>query len=394
MTSDVPRQKLCEIVARYGQSVYEDPRKCEGLLRDFCGGYRREIYALVNALRERTAEDLLSASEGVPQEVLAARLAKRLEDFRGLDKELAYWAVVSWGLALGRFSLDETEKRRKQEEKQKQAEKIKKEREQLRLRSEQEKESRLREDERKKIEAERLRLQQEAKRNEEEHRKLEEERRIRQEEESKRGEEERRRLQEARKRKQRLVGAIAVSAVLVVGGSAALWKWQEWKAAEQARIQAEQAKVKAEQDRLKFLKARMEAEAKLKQDRDRQLILQRQWEQQQRDLIEKNRRPPPNVREPQRPVWQDWGTPVEQQPRPREWERYKQSETDRLKQQGENEQRRLAEINRRRQEQEDRRRQAELDQQRRLQEAQDRAEQQKRDRVIQEGLRALERFVR
>jgi hypothetical protein len=109
MISDVPRQKLCEIVGRFGKSVADDPRRCEGLLRDFCGGYRREIHALVNALKEKTVEELLSASDGVPQEVLAARLAKRLEDFRGLDKELAYWAVVSWGVALERFSLDEAD---------------------------------------------------------------------------------------------------------------------------------------------------------------------------------------------------------------------------------------------------------------------------------------------
>ncbi|MGB7950362.1 MAG: hypothetical protein WCH75_21960, partial [Candidatus Binatia bacterium] len=99
MISDIPRQKLCEIVVRYSRSVCDDPRRCEGLLRDFCGGYRREIFALVNALRERITEDLLATSEGVPQEILLARLAKRLEDHRGHDQELARWAVESWGVA-------------------------------------------------------------------------------------------------------------------------------------------------------------------------------------------------------------------------------------------------------------------------------------------------------
>lgn len=122
MVSDVPRQKLCEIVGRFGKAVADDPHRCEGLLRDFCGGYRREIHALVNALKEKTAEELLSASDGVPQEVLAARLAKRLEDVRGLDKELAYWAVLSWGVALGRFSPAEAESRDKEEEELKEKE--------------------------------------------------------------------------------------------------------------------------------------------------------------------------------------------------------------------------------------------------------------------------------
>jgi hypothetical protein len=154
MVSDVPRQKLCEIVSRFGKSVADDPQRCEGLLRDFCGSYRREIYALVTALKEKTAEELLSASDGVPQEVLAARLAKRLEDFRGLDKELAYWAVVSWGLALGRFSLDEIDKTEDERED--------KEREPLRSQREAERQS----DELPPIEAERERLGEELQREE------------------------------------------------------------------------------------------------------------------------------------------------------------------------------------------------------------------------------------
>ncbi len=99
-----PRQKLCEIIARYGHSVCEEPRRCEGLLRDFCGGYRMEIHVLVSALKDRIAADLLSASDGIPGEVLLARLAKRLEENLGLEKEVARWAVESWGLALGKLS--------------------------------------------------------------------------------------------------------------------------------------------------------------------------------------------------------------------------------------------------------------------------------------------------
>lgn len=107
MISEIPRSKLCEIIRRFGKETAEDPRKCEGLLRDFCGGYKREIHALVNALREKTAEELIAASDGLPHEVLVARLAQRLEDIRGLDRELAQWAVISWGIALGRFAARE-----------------------------------------------------------------------------------------------------------------------------------------------------------------------------------------------------------------------------------------------------------------------------------------------
>jgi hypothetical protein len=80
------------------------------LLRDFCGGQRREIYVLVSALRERIAADLLAASDSLPREVLVARLAKKLEDNLGLDKDVARWAVESWGLALGKLTAADLKK--------------------------------------------------------------------------------------------------------------------------------------------------------------------------------------------------------------------------------------------------------------------------------------------
>ena len=76
--NDLPRQKLCEIVARHGRSIADQPRRCEGLLRDYCGGCRRAIAGLVSALEDRAAADLLAASAGLPREVLPTRLAQSL----------------------------------------------------------------------------------------------------------------------------------------------------------------------------------------------------------------------------------------------------------------------------------------------------------------------------
>ena len=104
MTDLLPREKLCELIATYGQTLCDDPRRCEALLRDLCAANRREIRALVSALRERVATDLLAASEGVPREVLRARLTQRLQDNLGLAEEIARWAVDSWALALGKLS--------------------------------------------------------------------------------------------------------------------------------------------------------------------------------------------------------------------------------------------------------------------------------------------------
>ena len=102
--NDLPRQKLCEIINRYGHSLCDEPLRLEGLLRDFCGQYRREISVIVGALRERVAADLLSSQHTIPLEILFTRLTNRLQDNLGLAENVAQWAVESWALALGVIS--------------------------------------------------------------------------------------------------------------------------------------------------------------------------------------------------------------------------------------------------------------------------------------------------
>ncbi len=102
--NELPRQKLCEIIVRYGRSLCEDPQRCEGLLRDLCGQYRKELSALVSALKEGIPAELVSSQNNVPIVVLLARLAKRLQENCALDETAAKWAVESWALALGVIS--------------------------------------------------------------------------------------------------------------------------------------------------------------------------------------------------------------------------------------------------------------------------------------------------
>ncbi len=96
-----PRQQLCQLIAQYGRSLSEDPRRCGALLKDYCGQYKREIFVLVNALENRVATELINASAGVPESILLSRLSKRLEDELGLAETAAKWAVETWALALG-----------------------------------------------------------------------------------------------------------------------------------------------------------------------------------------------------------------------------------------------------------------------------------------------------
>ena len=42
MAAEVPREKLKELIEKNGDGLFQDRDRCEGLLKDYCGGYRRE----------------------------------------------------------------------------------------------------------------------------------------------------------------------------------------------------------------------------------------------------------------------------------------------------------------------------------------------------------------
>lgn len=113
--NDVPRQTLRKLIAKYGRDLCSDAGRCEGLLRDLCGAYRREINILISAQKDRVPLDLLAAHNSVPRELLLTRLTKRLEDQLALTEEAARWAVDSWALALGVMTEEEAEARRRKQ---------------------------------------------------------------------------------------------------------------------------------------------------------------------------------------------------------------------------------------------------------------------------------------
>ncbi len=102
MATELPREKLKELIEKNGDSLIQDRDRCEGLLKDYCGGYRREISALVGALEERVPLELMSSWQtAMTPEAMHARLVQRLEDNRGLAPEIATYAVDTWSYALG-----------------------------------------------------------------------------------------------------------------------------------------------------------------------------------------------------------------------------------------------------------------------------------------------------
>ena len=102
MATEVPREKLKELIEKNGDGLFQDRDRCEGLLKDYCGGHRREISAIVGALEERIPVELKSSWQtAMTPEAMRARLVQRLEDNRGLAPEIANYAVDTWSYALG-----------------------------------------------------------------------------------------------------------------------------------------------------------------------------------------------------------------------------------------------------------------------------------------------------
>ncbi len=96
-----PHQVLGHLVQSYGRELLDDPRRVEGLLRDYCPSRRREISALVAAQKEHVATEFITFQGQIPPSVLVARLARRLHEQVGLTEELSQWAVSCWAVALG-----------------------------------------------------------------------------------------------------------------------------------------------------------------------------------------------------------------------------------------------------------------------------------------------------
>jgi formylglycine-generating enzyme required for sulfatase activity len=97
-----PRQTLQDLIRRFGTSLAEDPQRCKGMLRDLCGSSKREIAGLVAAIEEKVTLELMKRHP-IPMS-LRANMVLRLENHRGLAKELAIWTVDTWGLVLGTWT--------------------------------------------------------------------------------------------------------------------------------------------------------------------------------------------------------------------------------------------------------------------------------------------------
>lgn len=89
-------EALALIVERHGRRIYDDPTRCEAMLRDLCPAHKREIFLIVAALRERVVADLVLFGGALPDDVLVARNSRKLQEGLGLSEVSARWAVEAW----------------------------------------------------------------------------------------------------------------------------------------------------------------------------------------------------------------------------------------------------------------------------------------------------------
>ena len=100
--ADQPRQTLCDLIQRFGADVATDPKRCEALLKDLLpNSFKREINALVSAVREGVPSELRQPTGGTPLPAVVVQQARKLHEDLGLDQSLAEWAVRTWAVALG-----------------------------------------------------------------------------------------------------------------------------------------------------------------------------------------------------------------------------------------------------------------------------------------------------
>ena len=55
--NDLASAKLCEIVARYGPGVCDEPRRLRALLVDVCPGMPRQVHTLVAAAEQQVVSE-------------------------------------------------------------------------------------------------------------------------------------------------------------------------------------------------------------------------------------------------------------------------------------------------------------------------------------------------
>ena len=101
------RQKLYEIIEIYGKSIYYEDKKLEGLLKDFCGEYKKEINLIMLAVRSKIALEMLDFNSNGHIEIILPQLTKRLADDYSINQNSAKWVIDSVSISLKLIKMDD-----------------------------------------------------------------------------------------------------------------------------------------------------------------------------------------------------------------------------------------------------------------------------------------------
>ena len=99
MLEEFARKQLHFIIQKYGQSIIDDTRRCRGVLKDLAPKHERETNLLLLVLEHKLIGEILQETQ-LPVFVKLDRLAQKLHDNVGIQKDFALWAVESWAMAL------------------------------------------------------------------------------------------------------------------------------------------------------------------------------------------------------------------------------------------------------------------------------------------------------
>ena len=94
-------EQLSQLIATYGNSLAEDPKRLKAFLRDLLPHNRREANILIAVAEEGLSKTLVQNGGKIATGILVPQLAKTLHDERGIDQSLASWAISIWAQALG-----------------------------------------------------------------------------------------------------------------------------------------------------------------------------------------------------------------------------------------------------------------------------------------------------
>jgi len=97
------QNSLKTIIQEYGTIICKEPSRLEGLLKDYCGEYKKEIFIIVSSAKDGAPGEIISLKDSF--EFARGRLSSRLVDNYAFSHDYADAVILLWLLVLGKITL-------------------------------------------------------------------------------------------------------------------------------------------------------------------------------------------------------------------------------------------------------------------------------------------------